>query len=92
MNEVEVCDKCNAELESSQIGICDGCRDPVAPVEQTRAHFMNEALQWSKGALNCYFAAKVDGQGYIGGYVASQVRLVRQCLAAARLVPKPALP
>lgn len=58
----------------------------------TKAYHLNEAMQWLKGALNCYLAAKVDGQGFIGGYVPGQVRDVRYHLEAARSLAKPSLP
>lgn len=58
----------------------------------TRAFHMNEAMAWSKGALNCFLAAKINGQGYIGGYVGGSIRRVRQHLEAARALPRPSLP
>lgn len=58
----------------------------------SKAHHLNEAMQWLKGALNCHLAAKVDGQSYIGGYVSGQVRDVRFHLAAAKDLPAPRLP
>lgn len=61
-------------------------------MNNSKVAHLNEAMQWLKGALNCHLAAKVDGQGYIGGYVSSQVSLVREHLAAARSLPRPMLP
>lgn len=58
----------------------------------SKAHHLNEAMQWLKGALNSHLAAKVDGQGYIGGYVSGQVRDVRFHLTAAKGMAAPRLP
>ncbi|MDZ5605258.1 hypothetical protein SJI00_21015 [Pseudomonas sp. RP23018S] len=58
----------------------------------SQAFHLNEAMIWTKGALNCFLAAKLDGQEYIGVYVASQVRLVRGHLDAAKSLPSPRLP
>lgn len=59
---------------------------------KTKVSSINEAMQWTKGALNCFLAAKVEGQGYIGGYVKSQVDLARSLLEEARTLPRPMLP
>jgi len=58
----------------------------------SKVHHLNEAMQWLKGALNCHQAAKVEGQGFIAGYVNAQVRDARQHLAAAKGLPGPRLP
>lgn len=59
---------------------------------KTKVDSLNEAMQWTKGALNCYLAARVPGQEYIGGYVRSQVELARSLLQEARHLPRPMLP
>lgn len=58
----------------------------------SRAFHLNEAMSWTKGALNCFLAAKLDGQEYVGVYVGGQVRLVREHLYAAKSLPRPRLP
>jgi hypothetical protein len=59
---------------------------------KTKVASLNEAMQWTKGALNCFLAAKVEGQGYIGSYVKHQVALSRSLLEEARALPRPMLP
>ena len=58
---------------------------------KTNVASINEAMQWTKGALNCFLAAKVDGQAYIGSYAGHQVRLARSLLEEARTLPRPML-
>jgi hypothetical protein len=58
----------------------------------TKAHHINEAMQWLQGALNCHLAGKAEGQAYLSGYVGPQIRDVRRHLAEARTLPAPRLP
>jgi len=58
----------------------------------SRVFHLNEAMNWTNGALNCFLASKNPDLGHIGAYVVGQVRLVRKHLEAAKSLPRPHLP
>ncbi|MCV4287738.1 hypothetical protein OH708_07440 [Pseudomonas capsici] len=59
---------------------------------KTKVGSLNEAMQWTRGALNCFIAAKLDGQAHIAGYVTQQAQLARSLLEEARSLPSPYIP
>lgn len=59
---------------------------------KTKVQLLEDAMEILNGAFNCYKAAKIEGQEWVGGYIQSHKHHARAALIAARQLAGPALP